>query len=194
MTDAMLPNTIDQILERIRKTQSPLRRQLLMLALISRILTEAGLAAPVLVGGAALAYYTREVYFTADIDLAYADRDILDQVLCGIGFVREGRYWIHRPLDLMVEAPAASLPGEDAPRETVELGGGLECTIIGIEDLLIDRMNACRHWNFAPDCEMVELLLARYADDIDWDYLLRRAALPENDTAGDFRSLRKRQT
>ncbi len=164
-----------------------------MLALISRILQERGKAVPVLIGGAALAYYSREVYFTADIDLAYADREALDQVLGEIGFVREGRYWVNRGLDLLIEVPASSLAGEDAPRETVELGDGFECAIIGVEDLLIDRMNACRHWDSKTDCEMVELLVTRYADEIDWDYLLKRAALPENDTIGDFLSLKSRQ-
>jgi hypothetical protein len=93
----------------------------------------------------------------------------------------------------MVEAPASSLAGEEAHRETVELGEGFECTVLGIEDLLIDRMNACRHWKSEADCEMVELLVARYGREIDWDYLLKRAALQENDTAQEFRRLKAGQ-
>jgi len=108
-----------------------------------------------------------------------------------LGFNREGRYWVNRELELMVEVPASSLAGEEARRETVVLGEGLECTVLGIEDLLIDRMNACRHWKSDADCEMVELLVARYGDEIDWDYLLQRAALPENDTAQEFSHLKE---
>jgi hypothetical protein len=85
------------------------------------------------------------------------------------------------------------LAGEEAHRETVELGEGLECTVLGIEDLLIDRMNACRHWKSEADCEMVELLVARYGREIDWDYLHKRAALPENDTVQEFRRLKAGQ-
>ena len=85
----------------------------------------------------ALSYYTREVYFTADIDLAYADREALDEVLRELGFVKKGRYWTHTGLDIAVEAPAAALAGEDARRETVELEGGLFCVVIGLEDLII---------------------------------------------------------
>jgi hypothetical protein len=84
-----------------------------------------------------LSYYTREVYFTADIDLAYADREALDEVLRELGFVKKGRYWTHTGLDIAVEAPAAALAGEDARRETVELEGGLFCVVIGLEDLII---------------------------------------------------------
>lgn len=184
---------IQHQLAKIKETESPLRRQLLLLAVITRLLREKGKPAPVLVGGCALSYYSREVYFTADIDLAYADRETFDEVLRELGFSREGRYWVNRELDLMVEVPASSLAGEEAHRETVELGEGLECTVLGIEDLLIDRMNACRHWKSEADCEMVELLVARYGKEMDWDYLLERAALPENDTAQEFRRLKERQ-
>lgn len=190
---SILGTEIQQQLARIKETEAPLRRQLLLLAVITLLLRRRGKPAPVLVGGCALSYYSREVYFTADIDLAYADRDVLDEVLRELGFSREGRYWVNRELDLMVEVPTSSLAGEEAHRETVELGEGLECTVLGIEDLLIDRMNACRHWKSEADCEMVELLVARYGREIDWDYLLQRAALPENDTAQGFRRLKERQ-
>ena len=52
-----------------------------MTGLITRVLEDRGKPAPVLVGGMALSYYTRDVYFTADIDLAYVDRDALDAAL-----------------------------------------------------------------------------------------------------------------
>ena len=134
-----------------------------------------------IIGGLALSYYSREVYFTADIDLACADRDALDAVLHELGFLKKGRYWIHETLDIAVEAPASTLAGEEAPRETVELDVGLHCVIIGLEDLIIDRLNACKHWKSESDCEMAALLVARYRAELDWGYIERKAALPEND-------------
>ncbi len=181
-----------EVLQRIAQTASPLKRQLLMLALITRELREQGKPAPVLIGGCALAYYSREVYFTADIDVAYADREALREVLFELGFVADGRFWVHHDLKLVVACPASSLPGEDAPREIVEFENGLECCVIGIEDLLIDRMNACKHWKSTTDCEMVELLVRRFAEEIDWEYLLEKASKPENMTHGDFQSLKER--
>jgi hypothetical protein len=84
------------------------------------------------------------------------------------------------------------LPGEDAPREIVEFEDGLECCVIGIEDLLIDRMNACKHWKSTTDCEMVELLVRQFAEEIDWEYLLLRASSPVNATLEDLRELKER--
>src|SRR4030066_2364635 len=120
----------NEILEKIREMEAPLKRQLLMVALITNLLEQKGKNAPIVIGGCALSYYSREVYFTADIDLAYADREALDKVLKGIGFRKHGRYWIHEALKMAVEAPASNLAGEEAPTEIVELGGGLRCALI----------------------------------------------------------------
>lgn len=181
-----------EIIARIDATSSPLKRQLLMLAHITGALRELGKPAPVLIGGCALAYYSREVYFTADIDLAYPDREALDAVLTELGFVADGRYWIHQDLKLVVEVPTSSLLGEDAMLEVVEFGDGLECCVIGLEDLLIDRMNACKHWNSSQDCEMVELLVRQFTGTLDWAYLLKNAALPDNDTLANFTEFKER--
>jgi hypothetical protein len=82
--------------------------------------------------------------------------------------------------------------GEDSPVEIVDLGEGLHCRIIGIEDLLIDRLNACKHWKSETDCEMVELLAKRYVNDLDWPYLERKAAMPENDTLSELLGIKGR--
>lgn len=164
-----------------------------MAGLITRLLEERGTPAPIVIGGLALSYYSREVYFTADIDLACADRDSLGVVLGELGFSRRGRYWVHEGLDIAVEAPATTLAGEDAPCETVELDGGLHCVVIGLEDLIVDRLNACKHWKSEGDCEAAELLIIRYRDDLDWDYLERKASLPENDVLTDLRAFRERE-
>jgi hypothetical protein len=176
----LLMNT-QRVFNIIKGETSPLKRQLLMVALITGLLEQEGKAPPVLIGGCALSYYSREVYFTADIDLAYADRESLDRVLTQIAFEKRGRYWVNEELKMAIEAPASSLEGEESPVEIVELGDGLRCRIIGIEDLLIDRLNACKHWKSEIDCEMVELLIKRYFDELDWYYLEKKASMPEND-------------
>jgi len=181
-----------EILKIIRKTESPLRRQLLIVALLTKLLKKMNKPAPVIIGGCALSYYSREVYFTSDIDLAYADREALDKVLRGVGFEKKGRYWVHDELKLAIEAPASSLPGEDSPVEVVELGEDLQCSVIGIEDLVIDRLNAYKHWKSEIDGEMVELLLRRYRDDVDWSYLEKKALLPENDTSSEILELKNK--
>ncbi len=181
-----------EILEIIKKTESPLKKQLLMVALLTRVLRKMNKRAPIIIGGCALSYYSREVYFTSDIDLAYADREALDTALKSIGFEKEGRYWVHEGLKVVIEAPASALPGQDSPLEVVELGEDLQCSIIGIEDLVIDRLNAFKHWKSEIDGEMVELLIRRYRNDLEWSYLEKKAILPENDTLSEILELKKK--
>lgn len=181
-----------KILQTVEKTESPLKRQLLMVALITKLLDEKGKSPPIIIGGCALSYYSREVYFTSDIDLAYPDREALNFVLIDIGFKKQGRYWVNENLKMLIEVPASSLAGEDSLIEVVEVGEGLQCRVIGLEDLIIDRLNAFKYWKSETDGEMVELLIQRYGYELDWDYLERKAALPENDTFSEISELKTR--
>jgi predicted nucleotidyltransferase len=182
---------IENFLDKIKNTGSPLKKQLLTVALVSKLLEDKGKAVPVIIGGCALSYYSREVYFTADIDLAYADREALNDILLAIGFKKDGRYWISESLKLAVEVPTSTLAGEDSPLEVVEFDEGLNCRIIGIEDLIIDRLNACKHWKYEVDCEMAELLIQRYAGTLDWSYLERQAAKPDNNVLKALSDMRR---
>jgi hypothetical protein len=181
-----------KITEAIKASTSQLKKQLLVVCAVTKMLEEKGKSVPVIIGGCALAYYSREVYFTADIDLAYADSESLSLVLDEMGFRKEGRYWLNEELSLAIEAPASSLAGEDSQIETVEFEEGLYCKIIGVEDLIIDRLNACKHWKSTIDCEMAELLLTKYKDGIDWDYLEKKSAEPQNDTQEELLELKNK--
>lgn len=180
----------EEILEIIKRTESPLKRQLLTVALVSHLLQKKGKEVPIVIGGLALSYYSREVYFTADIDLAYADREALDEVLKELDCEKRGRYWVNEDLKIAIEVPVGVLAEEDSPLEIVELGPELQCKIIGIEDLIIDRLNACKHWKSEIDCEMAELLVMKYGMELDWDYLEKRAKKPENDLIQELDELK----
>jgi hypothetical protein len=51
----------EEIIGLIRETESPLKRQLLAVALISHFLERNGKEVPIVIGDLALSYYTREV-------------------------------------------------------------------------------------------------------------------------------------
>lgn len=171
----------EEIIDLIKKTESPLKRQLLMVALISYLLRLKGKEIPIILGGLALSYYTREVYFTADIDLAYSDGESLSEVLKEINFKKKGKYWVNEGLKAAVEVPIDVLVGEEAPFEIVELGPDLHCKLIGIEDLIIDRIKTYKNLNSESDGEMAQLLIMRYFDEIDWEYVELKASHPEID-------------
>lgn len=151
------------------------RRRLLALGLLTRQLAEHDIV-PVLVGGGALEFYTAGGYATTDMDLALPSASEVGAAFAELGFEREGRYWHQAELDLLFEAPApAGLPGEDAPRTETEVDG-LRVVVIGIEDLLIDRLRAWVHWRSDEDGRWARRLALLYSDRIDWRYVLERAA------------------
>lgn len=169
----------EAFLERLHAEPDARRRRLLALGFLTQQLSAHGIE-PILVGGGALEFYTAGGYATKDMDLALPAAPEVDDAFAALGFVKEGRYWYHADLDLLFEAPApAGLPGEDAPRTKVEIDG-LRVVIIGIEDLLIDRLRAWVHWNSAEDGRWTRRLALLYPDRIDWDYVRERTSkVPE---------------
>lgn len=134
---------------------------------------------PIVVGGHAVEFYTLGGYATGDIDITVADSKELDRILTAMGFSREGRHWYSEELDIAIEAPAVTLAGDTARVSEVEVDG-LTVYIIGIEDIIIDRLNALVHWKSERDGEWAEEMLAIHRDRIDLEYLMKRAR--EEDT------------
>ena len=173
----------EKALERLHGEPDPRRRRLVALGLLTRQLSAHGIE-PILVGGGALEFYTAGGYATKDMDLALPAAPEVDDAFAALGFEKEGRYWYQADLDLLFEAPApAGLPGEDAPRTEVEIDG-LRVVIIGIEDLLIDRLRAWVHWHSDEDGRWTRRLALLYPDRIDWRYVRERTAgIPEEAVA-----------
>jgi predicted nucleotidyltransferase len=157
-------------LEALAVERDPARRRLVALGVVSDRLREVGLE-PILVGGAAVEFYTAGGYTTKDVDLALPHGPATDAAFADLGFTKEGRYWYREDLDLLFEAPApAGLPGETAPRTEVEIDG-LRIVILGVEDLVIDRLCAWIHGTSAEDGRWARRLVLLYSDRLDWDYL-----------------------
>jgi len=151
----------------------PLKRRLWVLGVITQALEADGIC-PILIGGCALEYYTFGGYATRDINVAVSDYQRLGEVMDELGFERRGRYWLRSDLEILLEAPAADLAGETAPLTVVELDD-LTCYIIGVEDLILDRLNGYVHWGWEDDRRWAGRLLVLHADTVDWAYLERRA-------------------
>ena len=186
---AAVENEDASALALLRAESEPRRRRLLALGLLTRRLAKHGIE-PILVGGAALEFYTAGGYATTDVDLALPTSREVDAAFAGLGFEREGRYWYHAELDMLFEAPArAGLPGEDAPRTETDVGG-LRIVVIGLEDLLIDRLRAWVHWKSDEDGRWAHRLAALYSERIDWHYVHSRVA-PIREEADAARQLQR---
>jgi hypothetical protein len=170
----------------LQTINDPLKRRLAFVGVLTKELRKYQVV-PILVGGNALEFYTFGGYSTQDIDIVCADPEKVDLILSQQGFRKEGRHWVHEDLLLAVEIPATQLSGSTGRLERVELEN-LEIMLISKEDLLIDRLNACVHWESPDDCRWVLELLFLYETTVDWEYLTARAA--ENDVQNKLGELK----
>lgn len=158
--------------------EDKLKRSLYVVGLITRELPQS--ARPIVVGGTAVEFYTLGAYTTQDVDLVCPVRRRAIEALERLGFERSAsrRHWYHAGLQVVVEIPDERLAGDDRRVAEVTVDG-LPAYVIGVEDLILDRLRACVHWRSESDCEWARRLLMIHMSDIDWEYL-SRAAEAEN--------------
>jgi excisionase family DNA binding protein len=149
-------------------------RRLRFVALLTRAVVALGWSAPVIVGGCAVQYYTSGNYATIDIDLVGASEPVA-QVLESWGFLREGRHWYDAEFKFAIEVPGGQLDPHEAARVFGVRVEGVTAYVIGIEDIIIDRLNACVHWKDAESCRWARVMLLT-APELDEAYLEERAA------------------
>ncbi len=166
---------------------SGFERRLQFVALLSKRLPETH--QPVVVGGHALEWHTLAEYTTGDVDLVVDNTSEVVSILQQWGFVQQGRVWWHPDLDLVVDLIDERLAGDRSRITKAETADGV-VDIIGVEDLIVDRLNACIHWKSEADCQWVEHLLRQHGPKCDWDYLQQRCV--EEATADQLNELWRR--
>lgn len=177
---------IDDLLERLREVKSPLERKLFLTAMLTEALRDEGIR-PIIVGGTAVEFYTLGGYSTLDLDLVCKGRERLDGFLQKLGFKRYGMHWYREDLDLAIEIPGSVLTGSEDRLTRIEIGG-LAAYMIGIEDIIADRLNAYVHWKSEDDGRWAKRMMILHRDKIDWAYLEERSR--GDKTHGAFKELR----
>jgi len=158
-------------LDRARYIEPGFQRTLYVMSVLTPQLEKQGVM-PVVIGGAAVEFYTRNWYATGDIDLAINkdNREAFYTIMDEAGFSKTGRMWIREDLGLYLEIPG-DLDDLDADRVTrVDRGDGY-AYVVGLEDIIFDRIQAAKHWQSKSDHGQAVRMTSLYHDDIDWDYV-----------------------
>lgn len=148
------------------------KRGLYVMALVSERLV--GLK-PVVVGGFALEFYSTGGYRTSDIDALYLHPQEVGALLETLGFRRVNRHWVSEAFDLQIEFPGHAIEQRAVARLTTVRVDGKDVTLIGVEDLILDRLNGFIHFGSTDDRNWARELCAMYRGRIDLDYLKREA-------------------
>lgn len=167
------PDTAKEVdlLSDAKSIERGFERTTYVMSLITPMLEERGIQC-VVVGGSAVEFYTRDWYATGDIDLAInrSKRNVIGEVMDKFGFKKEGRMWVREDLNLYIETPG-DVRDIDLDKTTlVETDAG-HVYMIGLEDIILDRILAAEHWDSESDKEQAIRIATIYNDEIDWNYI-----------------------
>jgi len=160
-------------LEKVKDIEDPLKKRLYFMGLLTKELQKKDVE-PVLVGGQAVEFYTAGGYATYDIDIV-APSEPVGEVLNKWGFEKEGRHWVSVDLDISIEAPAFCLEPKQLERLTELSIDNLKVYIIGVEDIVLDRLNAYVHRNSQDDISWAKEIILNNKGTVDWNYLKTEA-------------------
>ena len=158
--------TSKSFISRVRKEPNELRKKMLLLGYVTSKL-EKKKQSIFLVGGQAVETYTAGQFLTGDIDVTTSDSATTQKVLKSLGFEEIGMIWLNKPLGI-----AFHIVGYFPPERsrTIRIGP-YKARIVGVEELILDRLSAAKFWNIPADYEKAKVLYDNFEKQIDKDYL-----------------------
>lgn len=129
---------------------------------------------PVIVGGFAVELWTMGKYATMDIDLIADGIAEYGSILRELGFKNKGGVWTYPESDIVIEFPKPPLDGDYSRLQPLEFED-FQLYVLGIEDIILDRVSAAKHWQDLSSKEWATYLIAAHYDKIDWTYCERKA-------------------
>ncbi len=143
-------------------------------AIITELLAEYDIR-PIIVGGLGVEIYTMNGYTTQDVDFVMRRNDHFATIMQEIGFQQAGKDWVHHDLGISVEVPGEELAGD--MKQIVEVSlDTRKIYVIGVEDLILDRLRAAVHWKSLEDAEWGFRLIATYHEELNKEYLRAEVA------------------
>lgn len=144
-------------------------KMMLTAAIITEQLEPLGIK-PIIVGGLSVEIYTMNGYTTYDIDFVLNGYETASQVLEQLEFRKIGKDYVHPVIGVTLEIPSNTLTG-DYDKVTEVPVGDRKVYVIGIEDIILDRLRSAVHWQSGVDREWGFRMLLMYYEDIDFDYI-----------------------
>ena len=160
--------------KKLGKIENDFKRRLYFAGILTKYLGEKKIR-PVVVGGHAVEFYTLGSYTTGDIDIVSEGQGDIEKLLRAWGFKKVDRLWIDPQNGIEIDIVSSSLKNGDYSKISEITVDDMKVYIIGIEDLIIDRLNAFVWWKSEEDGKWAKQLMALHEKEIDKKYLLQRA-------------------
>ncbi|OUL09459.1 hypothetical protein B0533_04650 [Sedimentibacter sp. SX930] len=126
----------------------------------------------IVTGGLSVEYYTDGGYTTQDIDMITQSQRELEIILTDLGFMRDGKYWVHDPLEIVIEV-VASVPFDGVYKPTLKAAtkDGFSVNFVDINDILMDRVRGLAHWQYKDYGEQLLAMIDSHLQKLDMEYL-----------------------
>jgi len=157
----------------IIKTDDDIRKRIGIVAVLTDALKDYNVT-PVIVGGFAVELWTMGKYATLDVDLVAEGISETAPVLYDLGFKNRGGVWTYPGSDVIIEFPKPPLDGDYNRLQPLDFDGNT-VYLLGIEDILLDRVSALKHWRDESSREWAVFLAAAHFEKIDWMYCEKKA-------------------
>jgi len=161
------------IVPRLRKEPDELARKMLLIGYLTERLEKKNPESVYIVGGQAVETYTAGQFRTGDIDIVTPDSKGAGEILKRIGFEREGIIWLNKTLGFAIHI--VGLFAKNSEKARIIHAGPYKVRIVGVEDLIVDRLAAAKFWNSQVDLEQAKALWKGFRKQIDRQYLRKRA-------------------
>jgi hypothetical protein len=162
------------------QNKSKFEKMLHTAAIITELILPLGIR-PIIVGGLSVEIYTLNGYATQDIDFVMDGYDIVNELLLQLGFTKVGKNWVHSILGVSIEIPSNFLAG-DYDKVTELPVADKAVYVIGIEDIILDRLRAAVHWKSGESREWGYRMLLMYLEELDMGYIQGRFDHPLEQT------------
>jgi len=149
-------------------------KALYLMGLITPLLDSLGADLAIIVGGHAVELYTSGSYKTADVDLVMIRDDLARKLFDDLGFEREGRFHYVPELDIPIEIPSSDFAGSKDRVVKLNTPEGY-CYVIGVEDLILDRLSSAEFWSDTRSQEWARYLISSQFEHLDMEYMKQRA-------------------
>jgi len=147
----------------------------------------------IVVGGLSVEVYTGGGYMTQDIDFVGVNHEKIIKGLTDLGFRRLGKDSVHDDLNIYVEVPSSVLEGSEERVRQIVTDGKHNLFIIGIDDIIIDRLRALVQWDEKIQEEWIFLLIRNYIDELDLNYIKDKLTNTEKERFNHFLELVKEE-
>lgn len=185
-----ISENVTSLLEMCSLMKDDSSKQLSLASIITKVFVDNGKEPPVIVGGRAVSVYSLGQYGTVDTDMISAESDFCETALTVIGYKRLGKDYYSKEFDSYVEFPSGRLAGsyEKVIEYKVE-ETELPIYLIGIEDIILDRVDSFVATNDLGSKEWALRLLGGMYPLIDWAYIHKEANV--RDTLREFEKLQR---